>query len=83
MKKSDKHYVIVVDQDRNTILTAAFNLIFSSNNTHDIFKDFLKRNDLEEQFKSFFDEKNDKCHACYFCKDPLCSYDYEKSKKDN
>ena len=71
-------YVLIIDKERQTLLTAMLNTVHSMDGG--VFYNFIAKEGLEESFRDLATETAKKEHERGWCNDPTCTY--EKRKKD-
>lgn len=68
------HYVLVIDQKRNTVLAVLFQSMNKSSQAHMMFSAICIRYGItEDDIRDLYKEVADKEHAHGWCEDPLCS----------
>ena len=77
-KVKSQHYNLVIDRDRDMLLTMLFNLVAKYPNEPFLKK--LKELHLEEALKEFVVDATDKQHNLKWCLDPNC--DYQTSEEE-
>jgi len=74
MIKSTDHYVLVIDKERDAILSILFECSMDGRSIG-YFRSKIEAMRLKEPLKNFITECSDKMHALDWCKDPNCLFE--------